>query len=146
AGFPSKQDAAAVTVGCGQQQTPVNWIEVIPLQGYRIAFGLANHLFSLMTSMISMLAWRVRLRSWTAHNQLLRHGWRNQSRHFADHGQHKPLVAVRKRGAVLLDLRQEANFVLRELAQRFLRFTVAGRFRTGGKNPLGKCPWLPRFW
>jgi hypothetical protein len=41
AGFPSKQDAAAVTVGCGQQQTPVIWTEVISV--VRIRDSLPNH-------------------------------------------------------------------------------------------------------
>src|SRR6266704_1248426 len=80
-----------------------------------------------------MLASHARLRHWAAHNQLLRRRGRNQSSHFANHRQHQPLVAIGKRGAVLFDLRQEANFVLRELAERFLRFAVAWGFRARKK-------------
>jgi hypothetical protein len=45
-------------------------------------------------------------------DQLLRRGRRNQRRHFANHGQHQPLIAIGKRGAETLDLREEADFVL----------------------------------
>jgi len=57
----------------------------------------------------------------------------NEGGHFADHGQHQALVAFGKRVAVLLDLGEEADFVLGEFAQSFLRFAVAGRLGAGEK-------------
>src|SRR5882762_10048626 len=86
-----------------------------------------------MASTISMLAAHARLRRRTAYNQFLRRRRWNQGSHLADHRQHQPLVTIGKRGAVLFDLRQEANFVLRELSKSFLSFTVAWRFCAGEK-------------
>src|SRR6202171_3332111 len=103
------------------------------LSGYLETSGLTNHLFGLMASTISMLAAHARLRRRPAHNQLLRRGRWNQGSHLADHRQYQPLVSIRERGTVLFDLREEANFVLRELSKRFLSFTVAWRFGAGEK-------------
>src|SRR5438270_8094623 len=72
-----------------------------------------------------------RLGSGPAGDDFLGGGRRNQGGHFADHGQHQALVAVGKSVGVLLDLREEANFVLRKFAQGFLRFAVTGRLGGG---------------
>src|SRR5712664_69830 len=104
-----------------------------PLSGYPETPGLTNHLYCLMPSTIWMLAARARLHRGAAHDQLLHSRRRNQGSHLADHRQHQPLVSIGERGAVLFDLRQEANFVLRELSERFLSFTVAWRFGAGEK-------------
>src|SRR5467141_5037496 len=70
---------------------------------------------------------------WAAYQQLLRSRDRQQSGHFPNHGQHQPLVTIGKSCAVLLDLRQEANLVLRKFAERLLRFAVARRLGPGKK-------------
>jgi hypothetical protein len=51
-----------------------------------------------------------------ADDGLTRNCERQQAGHLANHGEDQALVAVRQRGAVALDLGQEANFVLREFA------------------------------
>src|ERR1700730_2767482 len=67
------------------------------------------------------------------YQQLLCGGDRKQGGHLSNHGQNEALVSIRERGAVLLDLRQEANLVLRKFAEGFLRFAVARRFGPGEK-------------
>jgi|HubBroStandDraft_2_1064218.scaffolds.fasta_scaffold962875_1 hypothetical protein len=54
-----------------------------------------------------------------------------QSGHLANHGQDQALVAIRKRGAVLLDFGEESNFVLREFAKHLLSFFVAWSLGAG---------------
>ncbi len=76
---------------------------------------------------------RISLCGGAARQRLLGCGWRDESRHFADHGEDEALVAVRQRGAEALDFAEEADFVLREFAEHFLRFAVARRFRAGEK-------------
>src|SRR5258708_25735574 len=68
-----------------------------------------------------------------AQKQLLNGRGGEQGSNFADNSQDEALVTIGKGGAVFFDLRQEANFVLRELSQRFLSFTVARRFRAREK-------------
>jgi len=60
--------------------------------------------------------------------------WRDESRHFADHGEDEALVAVRQRGAEALISPRKRIFVLREFAEHFLRLAVARRFCAGKKS------------
>src|SRR6266436_7333291 len=76
---------------------------------------------------------RISLCGGAARQRLLGCGWRDQGGHFADHGQDEALVAVGQRGAEALDFAEEADFVLREFAEHFLRLAVARRFRAGEK-------------
>src|SRR6266700_3584261 len=70
-----------------------------------------------------------------AGDEFFDHMGRKQSGHFADHSQDETLIAFGESGAVLLDLREEANFILREFAQSLLRFAVAGRL--GARKKVG---------
>ncbi len=73
------------------------------------------------------------LRRRASRYRFARHSHRQQARHFANHCQYQPLVSIRQRRAIPLDLRKKPNLILRKFTKHLLRFFIARRFRPGKK-------------
>src|ERR1700691_149996 len=71
--------------------------------------------------------------------------WGSDGGHFADHGEHELFVIVGKSGGIFLDVREEADFFFRKLAQHLAGLAVSGRIAARKKVGEGDFRCLGNF-